>query len=468
MKKYITLFAAAMLTVFACKPVSPDPKPEPEPTPQPEKPEIKDEWEPSNCMAYVTVVDGKEKLVKKVEMKSAASFVSSAGFYTLYFADIPGLSKELLTSDEYSFPDNCNVFGISVMSPLLNQKVDINTETMHWMLGANFLSVIHFGIDDINKDEAITGGHLEFDIDKEKNEAHAEAKLELASGGYLWFSCNCDYTPGGENDSVFQWGDFSRPVRAAFYEETGLADAPLAMYLSSGEIEWGEDLERTTYLGVLPSKALCDGKSHDIADSIKSGDLEIMVRDFNSEWFITSGNIMIKEIAQYEYEIVVSGAKAVDMYEEMEDTTLDVVFQGTLKDLSIQRPIDNKFTYNNKDYTIKSCVVDLSSEVAEVYMLQAEGITTVAAAKEADPLIIRISASKWGTSVGLSTDKEVFCVSYDGNTWNKDNLDTGSFICHEYNPQTGLLHCQLANIYPLHSSKTAIKMEYKGTPVYIK
>lgn len=469
-RNFAFLAAAVAMFMIACKPENPTPKPEPEPEPTPTPvvptPSPDDEeWDRNNCIAYVGSDD---KPVKRVELKSGASFVSSAGFYSFYMADIDGLSKKMLTAEDFELPQTCSIAAVSVMSPLLGKDVDILEEKMHWMMAVRLYDLLEMDLSEEKQDRKIETGSFRLDIDREKNEASLQIKISFAGGEYLWCSYSCAYTPGGENDSVFLWGDMSRPVRAAFYDEPVMDGFEDTMYFSSGEIEYGEDLGRTTYAAMAIASEACDGQSHDIAELTANDKLVIMARDFDSEWDIIEGTVMVKKLGEHQYEVVISGAIAADIYRELANTTLDIVFSGTLKDVNTARPIDNSFTYGGKEHSIGSCVVDLSGDVASLYFTEKEGVTTVDEAIGSNPLTVRISAGKWGTSVGLSTDREVFCVSYDGNDWNKDNLDTGSFICHEYDPESGILHCQVANLYLKNSSKAVLKMEYKGTPTYIR
>lgn len=470
MKKYLIILFAALVAVASCNkapivtPENPSDDPSENPDIPVDNPDKGDDWQPSFCIAHVGE-DG--KLIKRISVVSSASFVSSAGYYSFYLADIPGLSKELILN-EYEFPENCNMMAISIMSPLLGKKVDISSEQMLWMISGQIAGDVDFAISNSVEDPLVTGGYFQFNLDVDGRKAALEMKLTLSDGSYLWAQTDSDYTPGGENETLFVWGDFVRPVRAAFYETCLTCSTELIMYFTSGQIDYGEELPNTTYARIAPGMSICDGLSHDIAKSISDGLLDFYFRDFDSEWDVISGTISIERIDMYEYSVVVSHAFARDRRKQLADTEFNMVFKGKLQDISITRPIDNKFTYNNRDFPIKSVVVDLSGDIAAIYMLQQEGITTVSAAKDANPLLVNFSASKFGTSIGLSTDKAAFAVSYDGNRWDASNLDTGSFICLEYDSSSGLLHCKVENLYLKNASKPVLRMEYKGTPAYIR
>lgn len=417
-----------------------------------------------NCMAYV---DAEGNVARKVDFKSTVSFVSDAGMYSIYAADMPSLTKKKLV-EGYSFPEKSNVVAISSIFSLLGTKVDITTETLHWLMSLQFYGVCVCDLMEGGLDAAISGGYFIFDVDTEKLTGGLEIKLELTEGGYIYCQAEGEYTPGGENQTLFEWNEMSRPVRAAFYDNTETGSNPPVMYFTNGQIDYGEEISKTTYVRLRPEASLCDGKMHDIAAEIKAGRLEFMVRDFDSEWDAVAGTISVKHIKDFEYEVNIEGCECEDRGKELSDRALRMVFSGELKDIHISRPIVNQFQMGSNNYAIKSCVVDLSNQPAAIYMLQSEGITTVEAAMASKPLIINFSVEKFGTSIGLSTDRYYFAVSYNGSRWDYSNLDTGSFICHEYNPETGLLHCQIANLCLASNYSTVLKMEYKGTPVYIK
>lgn len=423
-----------------------------------------EQLEQKNC---IEVVDAEGNVISSAELKSTVSFVSEAGMYSIYAADVADLTKEKIL-DGYTFMMKHNVVAVSCLYSLLGSKVDINTEILHWLMHVQVSKVCEYDLLEGDLEPEIAGGYFIFDIDKEAEKSSLEVQLELKDGKKIICKSNGTYTPGGENETLFVWNDMSRPVRAAFYDDTETGSNPPLMYFTSGQIDYGADIPRTTYAKILPSAKLCDGQPHDIVSSIKDGSLQFMVRDFDSEWNVVGGSIMIKHIQGYEYEVNVTGAECEDINHELVDRSFRMFFHGELKDIHIERQIINQFETGGKTYLIKSCIVDLSAPVAAIYMLQDEGIKTVAEALQATPLVINFSREKFGTSIGLSTDKTNFCVSYTVSRWDASNLDTGSFICHEYNAETGLLHCQLANICLASNYKTVMKMEYKGTPVYIK
>lgn len=470
MKKLASIFALAAALAVACQPVNPEPQPEPEPQPQPDpQPQPQPDPEPFKPEANtIWVLDAEGEQETEIKLTAAVSFVSEAGMYSMYSADVPVLTKKMIL-DGYAFPATANIAAISTIYSLLGREVDITKESMHWIMSLQVPGLYSFDLFEGDVDKDITGGHFRFDVDKEKLEGSLEVVLNLKDGKTLGCCVTGPYTPGGENETLFIWNDMSRPVRAAFYDsKNAAAGNPPIMYFTNGQIDYGEEIPNTTYARITPSAAICDGQPHDIATCLANGSLQFYFRDFDSEWDMVSGNISIEHVKDYEYIVIVDNAEAEDREKKLADRSFKMVFNGTLKDVHEERPVDNKFETGGKTYTIKSCVVDLSGSVAAIYMLQQAGITTVEAALAADPLVINFSTSKFGTSIGLSTDKENFAVIYGGQRWDRTNLDTGSFICHEYNPATGLLHCQLANICLQVTYKTMIKMEYKGTPVYIK
>ena len=460
MKRVFAFFAAALVLAVSCNrenPVVPGPGPEPGPE--------EENQLPTDCIAWM---DNEDNVIFQTDVKSAIAFVSDSGMYSIYASDVENLTKDKILRDD-AFGPVSSVAAVSTLFSLVGKKVDITTETLHWLMSVVFHGVWSFDIMKGELGEEVSGGYFLFNVDRDKQTCSLEIRVDNSNGnGYIWCQAEGVYVPGGENETIFEWGEMSRPVRAAFYDDSQTGKNPPLMYFTNGQIEYGADLERTTYAKILPSAAICDGQPHDIATALRDGSLQFAIRDFDSDWDVLSGSITIKHLKDHEYEISADGVEAEDHYHHFSDMPFRMFFSGELKDIHIEREIPNVFEMGGKEYKIKSCVVDLSTDVASIYILQTEGITTVEAARDADPLVINFSTSKFGTSIGLSTDRSNFAVSYGGSRWDSSNLDTGSFICHEYNPETGLLHCQVANLCLASNYKTVLKLEYKGTPTYLK
>ena len=103
-------------------------------------------------------------------------------------------------------------------------------------------------------------------IDKDALKATFEMELVLKDGGYVKATVEAVYTPGGENDNFVVLGDdYERPLRVGFYDEPMSEGFEPTLYMAVGEIEYGEDISRTTFIGLLAASELCDGQPHDIA-----------------------------------------------------------------------------------------------------------------------------------------------------------------------------------------------------------
>lgn len=466
MKKiFSTLSILAMLAVGCIKPDIPTPEPEPEPEPEP-KPTLVD-----NTL-YLLNEDG--TINKEVEMVSATSFFTPNGYYAYYIADIEGLSPVGINNETIDF-STANVVAVNILYPLNGRKINLNIESLRFLLSIRMQNELELDFANHAVDENAHVGTLTFNIDREQNKSSIEIDIELKSGKKIYLKSDCNYTPGGENESIFLWGDYSRPVLAAFYDDKVAADREATLYLTSGQIEYGEDIPRTTYIRINPAKSICDGQAHDIAKCIADNTLELFLRDFESEWDIAEGEITIKVLPDHNYEVTIGSGLGVERTagtmskaQLVTDIYFDLYYNGEFKDKNVEREIPNVFTYDKKEYTVKSVVIDLTTEITCLYFCQGSDINTVEAAQEDNSVKVTVSRSKWTGSVGLSTDKDVFSVSFNGNLWDKTNLDTGSYIVHEYNETTGLFHCQLANLWLVSPVKNVLKLEYKGYPTIIR
>lgn len=467
-KKYI-LAALAALTMFACKPetVIPDPEPQPEPEPvvpvdpEPETIEVKEGY------IYRLNADRTEAL-QQIEIGSTASFVVNAGFFGIYVSDRKDLSKQAITTKEDFFDVNDNVVAVAILNQLNGKEIVMGSEKLSYMFSAQIQKLFSFDIANNLEDERIKSGTFTLKVDVAARKADFQFSLNLKDGSILCAKVSSEYTPGGENDTLFLLGDFSRPVRAGFYDAPVSDSREETIYLTNGEIDYGEELDRTTYFTFSADKSLFNGQPVDVAAAQKAGTLETFLRDFDSEWYLKSGSLTINKTGEHEYEITLTDGVLEDLYSKLSDNTLTIIYHGTLKDVNVERQVVSKFTYNGNEHGIGSCVVDLRSEVAAIYMTEQSGIKTVEEALAAKPIVINMTARKYGTSVGLSTDKENFCVAYDGNVWNRDNLDTGSLIFEKYDSESGAIHFMVQNLWYVTNKKVPFSLEYKDTPVYIR
>lgn len=469
--RLLSALAALSMLAIACKPDNPTPKPDPEPDPVIPTPDPTPDPDPDPApetleagFIYLLSADG--AVERKVEVGSATSFTRT-GFLAFYFSNLPGLSKDV-ASEPFDFEEGRDyVFGVNMMSGLNGKTVDIMSEKLRFMVAVYMGDIVTFDAANDNRTSAVKSGEYQLDVDVDGRKASLDLSLGLNDGRSIKAKVESEYIPGGENSTYFYLGeDFSRPVRAAFYDYAeGYEEV---MYFATGEIDYGEEVSKTIYAAVAPVPAICDGEYHSIAECIADGSLVIMVRDFNSLWDVVSGSIAVRKNGLHDYEVTISGARVADQNMEYEDMNFEMYWNGPLKDMSIERPVDNVFTVGKASHSIGSVVYDLRGDIAHIYFTEAEGITTVEAAAAADPVHVTVTASKFSIPVGLSTDTEVFSVSYGGNTWDAGNLDTGSYIVHKYDKESGLIHVQLANLYPKNSGSTVLKLEYKGYPTYIR
>ncbi|MCQ2145734.1 MAG: hypothetical protein MJY72_08320 [Bacteroidales bacterium] len=462
-KKIMSILAAISMLVMACKPDDPTPRPEPEPDPDPVVPD-----EPGFVQQddVIYLLSDKGVVEKEIKVASTACY-SDTGFYAFYLADFPGLSKEVIKKGLELDLEKDNIIAVNILSPLNGQPVDVKLEHLRYLISTLIPGVVTFDSSNETPTDEIMYGVFTLSVDKEAKTASFEIEIKLIDRRTILVKTTSEYTPGGENESTFLWGeDYSRPVRAAFYRTSD--EYVDVMYFTTGGIEYGEDIPKTTYAMIAPKAEICDGQFHSIADCLADGTLQMMVRDFDSEWDMVSGSLAVEIKGEHDYCVTVSGAKASDRngYTSVQNG-LDMYWNGPLLDASIERPVDNAFFVGKTRHAIGTALIDLSGALAHIYWTEAEGVTTVAEAEAADHVRMTVSKQNYNRSAGLSTDG-AFSLSYDGKTWDKTNLDTGSYIVHSLNEETGLYHSELANLWPLSGSSVVLKLEYKGNVVIIR
>lgn len=471
MKKILYIFSAlCALMLVSCKPqITPEqpddpeteivPVPIPDPDPVPDEPTFEDN--------IIYFLDASGNITEEIEVKSATSFVYNGGYFSFYLGNMEGLTPELI-GEGLELKEGDSIVAAAILNSFNGKKVVINEEKRRY----TFQTRID-GLDpmDVNENEVsgnVSGGWFILTVDREGMKATFEFEVELSDGTTMKSKTTADYVPGGEVENFVTMGDdYERPLRVGFYDEPIRDGFEPTLYLAVGEIEYGEDIPRTAYVAMAAASSICDGEPHYIAECMASD--KLIIGFFNIEgylyWDILDGQIIIDKKGEYDYEISISAGYATEEYGEVEDTSFEMFWSGSLKDMSITRPINSELSYNGKVTPLKSAVIDITGTLGYVYLCPSEGITTVEAAKADNPLVVTVSAEKVFNNVGLSTDRENFSISYDGNTWDKETLDTCSYIVHDYTED--IIHCQVAN-FSLKKGKTKLMLEYKGPMTVIR
>ncbi|MCQ2141970.1 MAG: hypothetical protein MJY83_06460 [Bacteroidales bacterium] len=464
MKKipYIILTAFAVLCI-SCKPsLTPDePKdpntevevdPTPEPDPEPEKP---------NKTNVIYVLTSEGKISKSIDVRSATSFVFNGGYFSFYLGSMEGLSPEVV-ADGYEPREGESIIAAAVLNSFNGKKIVFKEEKLRYIFQTKIAGFSDMDASETAVSDDISQGWFILTVNKDELKATLEFEFTLTTGSTIKAKVESEYTPGGENENFVTLGDaYQRPLRVGFYDEPISEEFEPTLYIAVGEIEYGEDLPRTTYIGIAAASKLCDGKPHDIKECIGKGTLATMFYSIEGHifWDIIDGQIIISKNENYDYEISMSGAHATDEEGESPNTLFEMYWSGKFKDINITKPINSELNFNGTIIPLKSAVIGTDGPVSHVYLCPSEGITTIEAAKADNSIVITVSSEKVFTNVGLSTDREHFSISYAGNTWDKNTLDTCSYIVHEHSEDT--FHCQIAS-FSLKSGKTTLKLEYKG------
>lgn len=478
MKKILfSVLAAMAMIVVSCKPddpvvtpeqpddpdtpgvVTPDEPDEPEGPDQPVEPEFVDN------VIYVVSADG--SVSREIPVKSATSCVISDGYVSFYLGSMEGLNPSKVENG-YSPKPGESIIGAAVLGFLKGKKVEIGEEKLRHILQASLDGMEDISANNSTVSDNVKGGWFCLDVDTGSSEARFEMEINLNDGSRVKVAADAKYVAGNENETFVVLGDsFSNIFRVGFYDEPVEDGFNETLYLAVGKIEYGEEINRTSFVGIAPHASICDGEPHDIAECVAAEKLYVMFYtiDDYSTWSLTSGQITIKKRAEHDYEISILGANAMDEDFEYEDRAFDMYWEGSLKDMSVKKPVYSQLEFNGKKTPLLSAVIDRTGDVAYIYLCPSEGLTTVEAAESDTPVIITVSAEKVFTNVGLSTDRQNFSISYKGNVWDSSNLDTCSYIVEDYDGEN--FHCRIAN-FSLQSGKTSFRLEYSGPVTVIE
>lgn len=460
MKKilYLVLAALAALTVSCGPQATPE---------EPDKPGTETEpgtdpgtdVQPKDNVIYFLNKDG--KVSREIAVKSATSFVYNGGYFSFYLGSMDGLTPDAV-ADGFEPAEGESIVAAAILNSFNGKKVVLKEEKLRHVFQARIDGLEALDASENEVSEEISAGWFILSVDKEELEAVFEFELSLKDGSTVKARTVAEYVPGGENDNFVILGDdYERPLRVGFYDDPFQAGFEPTLYMAVGEIEYGEDLPRTTYVGLAASSDLCDGQPHHIPTCIENGKLAIMFYSIEGHlfWDVTDGELIINKSEELGYEISISAGHATDEDGESANTPFEMYWKGGFKDITISRPIYSQLEYNGETIALQSAVIEIGTDLGHVYLCPSEGITTVEAAKADNPLVITLSASKVFMNVGLSTDRENFSISYDGNTWDKNSLDTCSYIVHDRSDD--MFHCQIAS-FGLKEGNTRLKLEYKG------
>ena len=311
----------------------------------------------------------------------------------------------------------CDNYLFASVSPLLvGKEFDIKSETKLF----TFISTLaEATLATVAPDETneITSGKAKFVY--ENNTLVVKAEMTLVSGKVFKFHATAKQSVV-VNENTIARGTEEKPLRAAFYSETGNTTT---LVFTPANIDYFEELEDASwYMFITVSNNLMSGEKVDVKNLTATDTFEFGVVDnvrnsksFNVVYGFTDmseveGTFKIakKENAEYLVNINLTvGGVAYKAY-----------FDGEcISEHKTQEVKQNYFIYNGEEYVATGATLTKGASVWSVEVLASNGKSATLVAPQ--------SFFEPGGTYGFS-QSQLFKVIYDGVTYNKENGSSGT------------------------------------------
>ena len=329
----------------------------------------------------------------------------------------------------------CENYLFASVSPLLvGKEFDIKSETKLF----TFISTLADAkLDAVAPDETneITSGKAKFVY--ENDILVVKAEMTLISGKVFKFHAKAEYSVE-MNENTIARGNEAKPLRAAFYSESGNTTT---LIFTPANIDYFEELEDASwYMFITVSNSLVSGSDIDIKSLGANDTFEFGVVDNvrNSKSFsIIYGftdmsevegifKIAKKEAAEYAVNINLSIA----------DVAYKANFEGEcISEHKQQEVKTNYFIYNGTEYTTTGATLTKGESVWSVEVVASNGKSAVLNA----PQQFFVQGGTYGFSQSQS-----FTVVCEGVTYSKANGSSGT-VTLQYDDQNKSLTIDFTN-----------------------
>ena len=329
----------------------------------------------------------------------------------------------------------CENYLFASVSPLLvGKEFDIKSETKLF----TFISTLaEAPLTTVAPDETneITSGKAKFVY--ENNLLVVKAEMTLVSGKVFKFHATAKQSVV-VNENTIARGNEEKPLRAAFYSETGNTTT---LIFTPANIEYFEELEDASwYMFITVSNNLVSGSDIDIkslgandtfefgvVDNVRNSKSFSIVYGF-SDMSDVEGSFKIakKEAAEYTVNINLSVA----------DVAYKAHFEGEcISEHKTQEVKQNYFIIDGEEYVATGATLTKGASVWSVEVSALNGKSAIVAAPR--------SFFEQGGTYGFSQSQH-FKVIYDGVTYNKENGSSGT-VKLQYDDQNKTLTIDFTN-----------------------
>lgn len=387
---------------------------------------LRDEEEPlPELKANTILLNGREIAIRSAFAEEYADYA------TFTVSPAEGIASLAQLADE-----EVEYLQLIVLPSLLNTAFDPTTEQTTFSIistleGAAFEAAPGAA-------EALDEGVCTFNLDGQE----ADILLHLAFADGTTLAARAAGTmaapmPGQEN--YITRDGVKKPLRAAFFDQE---DDTVMLWFTPGDIEWFEEITVTSYFATLLfSMDALDGETIELGASSRT--FQIFLTDNNTEETkIISSDDLGGATGSFRigWDEDTETVFDVDLNVVFGDgTTLEIDFDGECKWMGEEPVYPNEFTYDGETKEIRSAIVDKrSNPIWDIWITDAEGITTVEEMKQHSPVHISCPGDAfYGEPVGFSTYDELY-FEYAGNKWSGPNGNVGTLSAYVYNGELEL------------------------------
>lgn len=336
-----------------------------------------------------------------------------SGYMMVTMTDVAGAE-----SFDWLVENEAEYVQILVLPSLCNRELDVKTETDGFALYSTYASAPLFKGAGPGFTEAIESGSCRFDFDG--TNAEAFINLKLADGSTIAVRGAGVFEGTKPEENYIERNGDKDALRAAFYSvEDGLG----YFYFTPADIDYFEEIEMASYYVVLlVDESLIDGRTVDIAT--ESSYFEVYYVDNATGDMIigAAGDTADVEgtfsISRLDSEASFAASASIAFSENI---SVSLTFSGECTDMYAEPAKENAFVFDGVKTPIASVVVDITSELWNIWLSGESGVETVEGMQSADALRITAPEEAFsGEPVGLSTYKTIE-FAYGDSVWNYDN-----------------------------------------------
>ena len=329
----------------------------------------------------------------------------------------------------------CENYLFASVGPLLvGKEFDIKAENRLFTFISTLVEAPLATVAPGEADE-ITSGKAKFVY--ENDVLVVKAEMTLVSGKVFKFHAQAEYSVVVNQNTIAR-GNEEKPLRAAFYSETGNTTT---LVFTPANIDYFEELEDASwYMVITVSNNLVSGSNIDVKNLGANDTFEFSVVDNvrkSKSFSIVYGFSDMSEVeGAFKIAKKGEGEYLVDIDMVIKDVAYKANFDGEcISEHKEQEVKTNYFIYNGEESAATGATLTKGASVWSVEIVASNGKSAVLAAPR--------SFFEQGGTYGFS-QSSLFKVICDGVTYNKENGSSGT-VTLQYDDQNKMLTIDFTN-----------------------